>query len=357
MFIPGLELARAFYEEIVAELVTDVSHAAALVGEGSEVLGLDTERSTDHSWGPRLQIFVEPDLVADVRAAVEVGLPKDFEGWPIRFAAWRSGRVEHHVDVTSVVDWLEASLGFDPRPSMTVARWLATPQQLLLEVTAGDVFWDDTGELTAVRELLSWYPNDVWLWMMACQWHLVAEVEPLVGRTAEVGDELGSRTLAATQASNAMRLCLLQDRRYAPYTKWLGTTFARSKAAGDLAAPLLAVVEADDQGARETVLVQVYERLARRHNQLGVTEPVGMTTGPFRVGINEATRPYQVLNADRFATACQQAIVDEKLREVPLIGSIDQIATTDLLTHFTDLPDQMVSIYEQLTQMSPREDT
>ncbi|MGH8935766.1 MAG: DUF4037 domain-containing protein [Acidimicrobiia bacterium] len=356
MFVPGLDLARAFYERIVAELVSGVAHAAALVGEGSEVLGFDNDRSTDHSWGPRLQIFVEPDRLDDVRAAVEVGLPKDFEGWPVRFPAWRSGRIDHHVEVTTVADWLEAHLGFDPRPSMTSARWLATPQQLLLEVTAGEVFWDDTGELTAVRKLLSWYPDDVWLWVMACQWHHLSEVEPLVGRTAEVGDELGSRTLAASQVSNAMRLCLLQERRFAPYPKWLGTTFGRSMAAGDLDGPLRAVVEADDHRARETALVQVYETLARRHNQLGVTEPVDATPEPFKVGINEATRPYQVLHAARFATSCQQAIVDENLRKVPLIGSIDQIETTDLLTHFTDLPDRMVSIYEQLTRTASQPD-
>ena len=58
-FIPGVELARHFYDEAIAPLLGDVKHSAALLGWGSDVLGFDTERSTDHGWGPRLQILVE----------------------------------------------------------------------------------------------------------------------------------------------------------------------------------------------------------------------------------------------------------------------------------------------------------
>ena len=58
-FIPGLELAGAFYREAVGPLIGDVPHAAALIGTGSDVLGFDTARSTDHGWGPRVQVFVD----------------------------------------------------------------------------------------------------------------------------------------------------------------------------------------------------------------------------------------------------------------------------------------------------------
>ena len=49
-FLPGLELSRAFYEEVVRGIVGNVPHSAALLGYGSDVLGFDTERSTDHGW-------------------------------------------------------------------------------------------------------------------------------------------------------------------------------------------------------------------------------------------------------------------------------------------------------------------
>ncbi len=42
-FVPGVELARGFYEEAIAPLLAGVEHAAALLGWGSDVLGFDTE--------------------------------------------------------------------------------------------------------------------------------------------------------------------------------------------------------------------------------------------------------------------------------------------------------------------------
>ncbi len=74
-FVPGRELARAFYEEVVSELVGDVEHSAALLGWGSDVLGFDTDRSTDHGWGPRLRVFVHASEVERVRAAVDAACP------------------------------------------------------------------------------------------------------------------------------------------------------------------------------------------------------------------------------------------------------------------------------------------
>lgn len=83
-FIPGLSLSRHFHTEVVAPLV-DAPHAAALLGEGSEVLGFDQPRSTDHAWGPRLQVFVDAHEVDPVRATIDEGLPSEFRGWPVRF--------------------------------------------------------------------------------------------------------------------------------------------------------------------------------------------------------------------------------------------------------------------------------
>lgn len=71
------------------------------------------------------------------------------------------------------------------------------PQQHLVQVTAGELFRDDICDLTRAREALAYYPDDVWLWMMASQWHLIGNTEPLVGRTAEAADRRGSRLTAA----------------------------------------------------------------------------------------------------------------------------------------------------------------
>jgi hypothetical protein len=326
-FIPGLELARAFYDEAVAPLLGETEHAAARLGNGSDVLGFDTERSTDHGWGPRLQLFVEDKEVARVLEAVEAGVPDEFRGWPVRFG-WDDVPVSHHIDVASLATWLEMRLGFDPRDGLSTRQWLFTPQQSLLELTAGAVFHDPRGEVAAVREKLAWYPDDVWLWLLACQWRRLDQEEPFVGRAAEVGDVLGSRVVAARLVRDAMRLAFLLERRYAPYSKWLGSAFGQLESSSALGLALLDVLSAQDYEPRENALVRVVEELGARHNAARVTRPVEGTVRLFY------TRPFRVLGSARFVDACLERVTDPWLKSLPLVGGIDQfVDSTDVLNH------------------------
>jgi Domain of unknown function (DUF4037) len=318
-FVPGIELSRAFYEKVVAALVGDIPHSAARLGWGSDVLGFDTERSTDHGWGPQLQIFTDAELELEPR------LPETFRGWPVRYG-WDDKPVKHHVEVTPLGAWLEDHLGFDPRGGMETRDWLATPQQLLLEVTGGAVFHDGLGELEPLRAALEWYPRDVWLWLLAAQWRRLDQEEPFVGRTSEVGDELGSRVLAARLARDLMRLCFLLERRYAPYSKWFGRAFAELDAAAEVGPALERAIAATDYPTREEALVEAAEAVARRHNALSLTEEVEPTVRLFYA------RPFRVLGSGRFVDACLAEIEDPWLRKLPLVGSIDQWSdSTDVL--------------------------
>jgi Domain of unknown function (DUF4037) len=325
-FLPGLELARAYYEEVVAGLVGEAEHSAALLGWGSDVLGFDTERSADHAWGPRLQVFARSRDIAPIRQTIEAGLPEEFRGWPTRFG-WDAHPVVSRVEVAVLRKWLQDELGFDPRGGMTLRDWLTTPQQLLLEITAGAVFHDGLGELEPLRRSLAWYPHEVWLWLLACQWRRLDQEEPFVGRTAEVGDELGSRILAARLSRDLVRLCFLLERRYAPYSKWLGSAFAQLEAAAEVAPPLERAVTAATFAEREEALVEAFEQVAARHNALRVTAPVDPTVRLFH------SRPFRVLGSGRFVDACLAEVSDPWLRSLPLVGAIDQTSdSTDVVS-------------------------
>lgn len=326
-FVPGLELARDFYGAVVSPLLAEefpgLEHAAALIGPGSDVAGYDTERSTDHDWGPRLQVFLSDGnggTAARVTAMLAGRLPAEFRGYPVRFPVTREpgGVARHRVEVAGLGGWLTGLLGFDPRGAVTLRDWLATPTQRLAELTAGAVFHDDPGELTRARENAAWYPDDVWRYILACQWRRVDQEEPFPGRCAEAGDDLGSRVVTARLARDLMRLCLLMHRQYPPYSKWLGTAFARLPGGAGLAAALTAAISADHYDARERHLTEAMEAIAVLHNRLGLTPP--LDTRPRRF----FGRPYLVLGAGRFTAALCETIIDPRFRDLPLAGAVDQ---------------------------------
>ena len=338
----GLELSRRFYEEavrpILARRFPRLEHAAGLIGTGSEVLGFDDETSADHHWGPRVQLFLRDlDPAREIETALAHELPTSFAGFSTNFGPPEEsgsrllvpveiGPVAHRVEALTVRGYLLDLIGADPFERFTAADWLATPAERLLEVTAGDVFVDPIGELTAVRAQLAWYPHDVWLAVMAGHWRRIAQLEHFVGRTGSRGDELGSRVIAASLVRDLMRLALLQERRYPPYAKWLGSAYA---ALGRPEQEALEVaLRADNWREREAGLGAAYERVAEAHNALGVTGEVDPATRWFY------GRPFRVLFADRFVEALRVAITDPDVRAVDhLAGAVDAVTdNSDVLT-------------------------
>ena len=342
-FVPGLELAGAFYAGVVRPLLEQAeiplpatAYAAALIGPGSEVLGYDSIRSTDHDWGPRLQVFLSlplpPDETARTAAAINelLGrrLPAHFRGYRTTFprSGEPAGPARHGVEVAGLVSWLTSHLGFDPQAAITVTDWLAMPAQRLAEITAGAVFHDGPGDLSAARDRLAWYPHDVWLHVLACQWQRIAQEEAFPGRCAEAGDELGSAVVTARLVRDIMRLFLLMHRRYPPYSKWLGTAFATLPEAVALMPVLTAAITAPRWPARQRQLCRALEAVATMHNELGLTPAIDPRTRQF------FGRPYLVLGAGRFTAALRAAIGAPWLRRLPLTGAADQyIDSTDAL--------------------------
>jgi len=318
-FIPAASLSRAFYAETVRPLLGGHPHGAALLGWGSDVLGFDTPRSTDHGWGPRVLVFVEGESArSDLQRRLDSGLPRNFQGWPVRYG-WDEVPASHWVTVTTLGAWCVEFLGVDATSGMSDLDWLVTPQQRLLGVVAGAVYADHGGALKRLRSSLAWYPDPIWRWLLACQWHRLAQEEAFVARAAEVGDEAGSAVTAARLVRDMMRLALLLERRYAPYQKWLGSAFARVPDEDGLGDHLRSALGARDLATREAGLARGYETLARRHDRAGLTAALEPRTGPYH------GRPARVLMADRFTHGLLATITQAELRALPLVGAVDQV--------------------------------
>ena len=342
-FIPGLTLSEAFYHEAVRPILDTqfpgLAHAAALVGWGSDVLGYDDAQSTDHYWGPRCYIFLsERDRVAyvnEIGRALSENLPDTFRDYPTNFEGEYEGDVRrmkprtaggiaHQIYIESVENFFGWYLGCQPFAEITHAEWMTFSEHKLLGVTGGRVFLDELGTLIEVRRKFAYYPHEVWLCLMAAQWLKFAEEEAFVGRCGQTGDELGSAVIAARQVRILMRLCFLQERRYAPYSKWLGKAFAQLDCAAALSPVLPKVLTSATWPERERHLAEAYEYVARKHNALAVTPPLAPETR------NYYERPFRVLHAERFAEALHAALSDEQLKHPRFgKGSVNQWVDSD----------------------------
>lgn len=362
-FMTGLELNRAYYEEAVRPILEDfapeLAYSAALIGYGSDVLGYDTMISTDHEWGPRLLLFLDETNYAtqadEINQRLSAELPPVFRGYSTSFSARNaegvrlmelatSGVVRHHIDIHTIQGFFTQELGVDPDAPLSAVDWLLMPQQRLLGVTSGAVFHDGLHALVPLRARLAFYPHAVWLYLLAAQWTRISEEEAFVGRCGDVGDDLGSQVIAVRIVRDLMRLCFLMERRYAPYSKWLGSAFAHLECAPSLQPVLHEVLSASDWREREGRLSAAYEIVAETHNALDLTPPLDTAVSPY------FGRPYLTLYTRRFAEALVTAINDPAMRgiieRVGLIGGVDQVAdSVDLLTD-ANLCARLRALYE-----------
>ena len=170
----GAELARGFFSDVVQPLLSrampGLGYAAARLGSGSDVLGLDDAMSRDHDWGCRLTLLVDEDARDQVQRISRIlaeTLPERFGEFPVRFPVTWDSSVSHQVEVATVGDFAASRLGVDPTGGLSALDWLTVTGQSVLEVTAGPVFADRTRTLAAVRSLLAWYPPEVERYVLA----------------------------------------------------------------------------------------------------------------------------------------------------------------------------------------------
>lgn len=338
-FIPGLQLNRLFYHEVIQQLLKvyfpKLKYSAALAGNGSDVLGFDTETSMDHYWGPRgLLFFSESDysrVKADVDGMFRKRLPYGFKGFPTNFTPSKHryiikpmksvsrGAVNHMIQFFTIRAFFEHFLGFNPYRKIFQKDWLTFPQQSLLEVTGGEVFYDGLAELIKIRGKFAFYPHNVWLYLLRSQWAKIADEISFQARSGEEGDELGSQILASRMAENIMRMAFLMEKKYAPYSKWFGAAFLRLKSSEELTPFLMTALNSIDWRERQECLGGALQALGRMHNKLRITSPQPTKLEDFY------GRGYTVLDVGRYITAIDRRIENPKLKKMKYpIGGIDQ---------------------------------
>jgi hypothetical protein len=317
----GIALSAAYFSDVVAPLLArrmpGIRYAAARLGSGSDVLGLDDDTSQDHDWGLRLTLLVEDeDAITDVRDLLDLALPDEFLGHPTRFATTWHPTKQHQIDISTADDFARSRLGADPRSLNTAVDWLSLTGQSVLEVTAGPVFVDDVGRITDIRASLTWYPRDVWLYVLATDWVRLGQELPFIGRAGSRGDDLGSRVITARLARVSMHLGFMLDRRWAPYGKWLGTEFSRLPRAGAVSRLLEAALAAPEWRARERAICDALDVLG------GIQRSMGLPTSEI---VTEQFYDRRFRGLGAMPELLAEMIEDPVVRRLPHgVGAIEQ---------------------------------
>lgn len=351
-FVPALQIAGDFFNEVVKPILTEsfpaLEYGAALIGPGSEVLGLDTPMSMDHDWGLRLFIFLQKDdegaHATQIASILSHTLPSTFRGCPVAIATLTTtssvrsmemldamdGPVKHHVVPLTVQRFCELHLGCMPLEGLSAAEWLSIPSHALGEVVKGAVYFDSTGEITELRKKLEWYPRDVYLYMLAAGWQRIGDEEHLMPRAGYVGSELGSSLIGSRLVRDVMSLCFLMERQYAPYAKWFGTSFSKLSCAAEMEPLLRRVQVAGCYEERQSALGEAYEVLAKMHNALGFTREMQVQVSYFY------DRPWKVIHGEEFAQALVAEITDDDVKAIAkrsLVGSVSQWTDNTAMEH------------------------
>jgi hypothetical protein len=348
-FIPGKELSKNFYFDVVKPILESnypgLIYSAGVLGSGSDILGFDTEMSTDHNWGPKLLLFLsKADLdrhQANIHRTLGHELPFSYHGFPTHFeeVAGEPGTdvmkitthrpINHRVSTINLDDFLRHYLGIHPDKNLTIADWLTIPEQKFRSIVDGTIFHDGLKVLNPLQKKVSYYPLDIWLYLLSAGWQRIGQEEPFVGRAGLVRDDLGSALIAARQVANLMRLAFLIEKTYAPYSKWFGSAFALLPSASSLHPNFMGAIQAADWREREHHLGQAGLILVRMTNQLQVIDPLPERLYQFH------DRPFYIVQGERIARQLWDAIQDDAVKGLPFgVGKIDQITdSTDILSY------------------------
>ena len=229
--------------------------AAGLFGSGSECFGYDDELSRDHDFEPGFCLLLPEEAIVDRRCEfllerAYAKLPKEFMGVS-RAVMLPVGGARHGVLRTA--DFFQRTVGA-ANGALTLGQWLSLPEQALAEATNGELFFDNWGEVSRIREQLAYFPEDVRRKRLAGRLLLMAQAGQYNYRRCLGHGEKAAAQLAAIEfADSAMAAVFLLARRYRPYYKWRFRALSELPLLSGLAEPLERLLTTDNDAvlARE----------------------------------------------------------------------------------------------------------
>ncbi|MBQ3904610.1 MAG: DUF4037 domain-containing protein [Eubacterium sp.] len=223
----GIELSKAFFEEYGKPMLEEFPEvkpylAAGLFGSGSECFGFDDKVSSDHDFEAGFCLFLPDESVVDRRTAfllerAYAKLPGEFMGVRRSMLSPVGGARR---GVLRTDEFFLEKIG-SKDGTLTLNQWLTVPEQALAEATNGEVFFDNYGEITKIREGLKQFPEEVRRKKLAGNLLLMAQSGQYnYKRCLDHGEEAAAQLAVGEFVNSAMAVIFLLNNKYKPYYKW-----------------------------------------------------------------------------------------------------------------------------------------
>jgi hypothetical protein len=269
--------------------------AAGLVGAGSECFGFDDEISKDHDFSNGFYIWLTED--ADIKYGV--GLSRIYREC-VSGAAVKSASPKHR-GVITVDSFYMRYTGRRGLPE-SLTEWLFLPENALAEAINGEVFLDNVGAFTEIRNaLLQGYPNDVFKKKLAARLIIMAQSGQYNYKRCLSHGEVGAARLALSEfCTSAISALFLLNGKYMPYYKWSLRAARSLKTQKDTAKSIERLLLCSDEGECETLIEKISSDIAKKLTEQGISTAVGTFLEP---------HAYSVFNS----------IADRELRSVHIM--------------------------------------
>ncbi len=250
----GLEICKNFYfeygEKMLHEQFPEYESliAVGLIGSGSECYGYDDEISRDHDFEAGFCLFIPGEDVIDRQVAFQLErayakLPKEYMG--IRRSILSPVGSNRH-GVIRMSDFYSEKVG-SPAGDLSVGEWLRIDDFYLAEATNGEVFRDDCGAFTLIRNKLLNMPEDVRLKKLAGNVLLMAQSGQYnFRRCLDHGEPAAAQLAVVKFVESAMRTIFLLNKRYMPYYKWSFRALRELEKLGNIADSLEFLITSDN---------------------------------------------------------------------------------------------------------------
>ncbi|MBQ7352719.1 MAG: DUF4037 domain-containing protein [Clostridia bacterium] len=265
----GLELSERFYLEYGVPMIKEqFSHvenllAIGLIGSGSECFGYDDKISTDHDFEPGFCIFIPDEEIFDRRTEfllerAYAKLPKEFMGYKRNMLNPVGG---NRHGVIRISQFIKEKTGTSIA-NMTCYDWLHISEQSILEVTNGKLFCDNYGELTTIREKLSYMPEDIRLKKLAGNLLVMCQSGQYNFERCMQRKETGSAQLALFEfVKSTMNVIFLLNKKYIPYYKWSFKALRSLKVLSNLSNDLEYLISSENNDTESAKKQKIIEKI------------------------------------------------------------------------------------------------